>query len=147
MHAYLLIKHHYLLWKTKRSTQQGSNYSTYLQLLPHVAHSLLVYATELRGPKCGHAETTVNVQCLAGRGNSIIVSVSVCQSNRPGSSPAQSICFVKKILSASYRLVPASADDWFTKGDNACKRSLAICRKSRALCQQAPVFPYIPCMC
>ena len=44
---------------------------------------------------------------------------------------------------------PASAADWFITGsgtfyhvrDNACKRSLAICQKSRALC------PYMACIC
>ena len=47
------------------------------------------------------------------------------------------------ILLLWYLLVPTSADDWLKKKavhvllclcNNACKRSLAICRKGRALC-------------
>ena len=46
-----------------------------------------------------------------------MVSVSVCQVGRPGL-----IRLFKKggILSACYQPVPASTDDWFTKGHSMC---------------------------
>ena len=58
------------------------------------------------------------------------------------------------ILSLCYWLAPTSADDWLKKGrhvllclcNNACKRSLAICCMSRALCPvsrllSVPIWP------
>ena len=50
--------------------------------------------------------------------DSIMVSVSVCEAGRPGSSPGLSICISQKggILPECYQLVPISADDWFNKG-------------------------------
>ena len=61
-------------------------------------------------------KVTLN-QCT-GRGNSIQVSVSVCEVGCQGSSLAQSICISQKggDLPARYQLVPTSADDWFIKG-------------------------------
>ena len=49
----------------------------------------------------------------------------------------------------------AGAFDWFNNGcamcyhvcDNACKRSLAICHKRRALCAVSRLPSFIPCMC
>ena len=48
-----------------------------------------------------------------GRGNGIMVSVSVCQGGRPGLSLARSVCYRKVEF---YQYVPTNADDWFKKG-------------------------------
>ena len=58
------------------------------------------------------------LQCNLGRGNSVMVSVSVCEAGRPGSSTARSICIsqIGGDLQACYQLVPTSAEDWFNKG-------------------------------
>ena len=76
------------------------------------------------------------------RGNSTVVSVSVYQAGDPGSRPAWSAC-VRKV--EFYHCVTHSFPPVSTTGskkavhvllclcNNACKRSLAICRKRRAL--------------
>ena len=77
-----------------------------------------------------------------GRGNSIVVSISVCQAGHPGSSPARSVCFRKVgFYHCVINLFPPVPMTGSKKAihvlclcNNACKRSLAICRKSRALC-------------
>ena len=78
-----------------------------------------------------------------GRGNSTVVSVSLCQAGHPGSRPARSACFRKvEFYQAAIDLFPPMLTTGSTKAihvssclcDNACKRSLAICRKSRASC-------------
>ena len=70
-----------------------------------------------------------------------MVSISVCQVGLPGSSPAQSICFRKVELyqyaidfSPPVPTTPQAIRVLSCLCDNACKISLAICRKSRALC-------------
>ena len=80
---------------------------------------------------------------MQGQGNSVMVSVSVCQVGRLGSSPVWSACFRKVVY---YQWVMNLSPPVPTTGspkavhvllclcNNACKRSLAICRKSRALC-------------
>ena len=55
-------------------------------------------------------------QIFRGRGNSIMVSVSVCEAGRPGLSLAWSVSQKGGDLPACYQLVPTSADDWFNKG-------------------------------
>ena len=69
-----------------------------------------------------------------------MVSISVCLSGHPGSSPAQSVCFRKvEFYQGAIDLFPPVLMTGSTKAvhvlsclcDNACKRSLAICRKSR----------------
>ena len=61
---------------------------------------------------------TPNVLPYRGRGNSIMVIVSICEAGRPGSSPARSVCILQKDgdLLALYQLVHTSAEDWFNKG-------------------------------
>ena len=80
---------------------------------------------------------------LWGRGNNIMVSVSVCQARRPGLSPARSVCFRKvELYQHVINLFPLMLTTGSTKAvhvlsclrDNAHKRSLAICRKSKASC-------------
>ena len=78
-----------------------------------------------------------------GRGNSTVVSVSVYQAGDPGSRPPRSACHRKVRF---YHCVIDSLPPVLTTGskkvvhvllclcNNACKRSLAICRKNRALC-------------
>ena len=78
-----------------------------------------------------------------GRGNSTVVSVSVYQAGDPGSRPPRSTCHRKVEF---YHCVTDSLPPVLTAGskkavhvllglcNNACKRSLAICRKSRAPC-------------
>ena len=77
------------------------------------------------------------------RGNSTVVSVSVCQADRPGSSPARSACFRKvgfyQRVTDLFPPVPMTGS---TKAAhvlsclcvNACKTSLAICCNSRTSC-------------
>ena len=84
-----------------------------------------------------------------------MVSISVSQAVHPGSSPAQSVCYRKVEF---YQNVIDSSPPVLTTGslkavhvlsclcDNACKRSLAICRKSRASCPvsrllSVPILP------
>ena len=75
----------------------------------------------------------------SGRGNSTVVSVSVCQAGHPGLHPARSACF-RKVEFYQFAIELFCADGWFNVHvlsclcDNACKRSLAICCKSRASC-------------
>ena len=65
---------------------------------------------------------------FGGWGNSIMVSVSVCEVGRPGSSPARSVCISQKggDLPACYQLVPTSAEDWFNKGHAMCNHVYVI---------------------
>ena len=91
-----------------------------------------------------------------GWGNSIMVSVSVCAADHPSSSPARSVCFSQKggDLPDVINLFPPQLGTGSPKTahvlscicDNACKRSLAICRKSRASCPfsrllSVPIWP------
>ena len=80
---------------------------------------------------------------IGGQGNSTVDSVSVCQAGHPGSSPAWSACFRKvEFYQGAIDLFPPVPMTGSTKAvhaisclcDNACKRSLAICHKSRASC-------------
>ena len=78
-----------------------------------------------------------------GRGNSAVVSVSVYQAGGPGSLPARSACFRKvEFCHCVIDSLPPVLMTGSKKAvhvllclcNNACKRFLAICRKSRALC-------------
>ena len=80
---------------------------------------------------------------IVGRGNSTVVSVSVCEAGRPCLRSAQSACLRKlKFYQGAINLFPPVLTTSSTKAvhmlsclcDNACKRSLAICRTSRASC-------------
>ena len=71
----------------------------------------------------------------------VMVSVSVCQAGCPGLNPALSICFGKvefyqhvNDLSPQILMTvsPKAVHVLLCLRDNACKRSLAICWKSRA---------------
>ena len=90
-----------------------------------------------------------------GLGNSTVGSISVCHAVHPGLRPAQSACFRKVEL---YHCVVDSFPPVPTTGskkavyvslclcNDACKRSLAICRKSRASCPinrllSVPIWP------
>ena len=78
-----------------------------------------------------------------GWGNSIMVSVSVCQSGHPGSSPVGSVCF-KKVELYQHAIDLSHQCCWLVQQrlfhvllclcDDECKKSLAICRKCRASC-------------
>ena len=95
-----------------------------------------------------------------GRGNSTVVSVSVYQAGDPGSRPPQTACYRKVEL---YHCVIDSFPPVPTTGskkavhvllclcNNACKRSVAICHKSRALCPvsrllSVPIWPAAACV-
>ena len=93
-----------------------------------------------------------------GRGNGTVVSVSVCQAGGPGSLPAQYSACHRKV--EFYHCVIDSPPPVPTTGskqavhvsclcNDACKRSLAICRKSRASCSVSRLLsvPYLACMC
>ena len=97
-----------------------------------------------------------NHQCLAtlytlwGWGNSIMVNFFVCQAGRPGSSPAQSICFRKvEFFQSVINLSPPVSTTGSPKPihvlsclcDTACKRSLVICRKNWASCPVSRLLP------
>ena len=82
-------------------------------------------------------------QRMMGRGNSTVVSVSVYQAGSPGSLPARSACHRKvefyHCVIDSLPPVPMTGKKkavhvLLCLCNNACKRSLAICSKSRALC-------------
>ena len=71
-----------------------------------------------------------------------MVSVSVCQGGHPDSCPARSTCLRKvEFYQGAIDMSPPVLTTGSTKAvhvlsclcDNACKQSLAICRKSRAL--------------
>ena len=75
-------------------------------------------------------------------GNGIMISVSVCQEGHPGSSPARFVCFRKvEFHQCVFNLSPPVPTTGSPKAvhvlsclcDHTCKRSLAICCKSRAL--------------
>ena len=101
----------------------------------------------------------LNNKCLYnvdwGQGNSTVVSVSVCQAGRPGSRPARSACFKEvEFYQGAIDMFPPVLTTGSTKAvhvlsclcDNACKRSLAICHKRRALCPvsrflSVPIWP------
>ena len=90
-----------------------------------------------------------------GWGNTTVVSISVCQAGCTGSSLARSACFRKvEFKQGAIDLFPPMLTTGSTKAfhvlsclcDNACKRSLAICHKSRALCPisrllSVPIWP------
>ena len=72
-----------------------------------------------------------------------MVRVSVCQAGHPGSSPARSACFRKVgfyqnviILSPPVPMTSSAKAVYVLSClcDIACKRPLAVCPKSRALC-------------
>ena len=79
---------------------------------------------------------------LWGRGNSTAVSFSVYQAGDPGSRTPRSICVRKvEFYHCAIDLLPPvpttgskTAVHVLCLCNNACKRSLAICCKSRALC-------------
>ena len=73
--------------------------------------------------------------CHEGRGNSTVVSVSVCQTGRPGSRPARSFCFRKvEFYQCAIDLFPPVPMTSSKKAvhvssclcDDACKRPVAI---------------------
>ena len=90
-----------------------------------------------------------------GRGNSTVVSVSVYQAGDPGSRPPRSACHTKVRfyhgVIHSFPPVPTTGSKkavhvLLCLCNNACKRSLAICRKSRASCPvirllSVPIWP------
>ena len=92
---------------------------------------------------------------LWGRGNSIVVSVSVYQAGDPGSRPLRAACHTKvrfyHCVIDSFTPVPTTGSKkavhvLLCLCNNACKRSLAICRKSRASCPvsrllSVPIWP------
>ena len=87
--------------------------------------------------KVGYCSHNKTIQ-YSGRRNSKMVSVSVCQAGHPGSSLARSICFRKvEFYQHVIDLSPPVLTTGSTKAvhllsclcNNACKRSLAICRK------------------
>ena len=78
-----------------------------------------------------------------GRGNSTVVSISVYQAGDLGSRPPRSACHRKvELYHCVIDLLPPVPTTGSKKAvhvllclcNNACKRSLAIYRKSRALC-------------
>ena len=78
-----------------------------------------------------------------GWGNSIMVSIFICHVGHSGSKPVWSICFRKvKCYQNVINFSPPVPTTGSPKAvhvlsclyDNACKRSLAICHKSRASC-------------
>ena len=68
-------------------------------------------------------------------------NVLVCQADRPGSSPASSVCvrkmeFYQYVIDFSPPVATSSPKVLYVLSflcDNACKRSLAICRKNSVL--------------
>ena len=94
------------------------------------------------------------LQC-PGWGNSIMVSISVYQAGSPGLRLAQSACHRKvefyHCVIDSFPQVPTTGSNkaihvLFCLCNNACKRSLAICRESRTLCPvsrllSVPIYP------
>ena len=91
-----------------------------------------------------------------GRGNSTVSSVSVCHAVRPGSRPVRSAHFRKVVCCHCVidSLPPVPTTGSKRKAvhvslclcNDACKRSLAICHKSRALCPvsrllSVPIWP------
>ena len=108
-------------------------------------HNSLLNIHWIQCLQCEESICFIKVNSIDIWGDSILVSVSVCEADHSGSSPARSVCISQKSgdLPACYQLVHTSADDWFNKDspcvviyicDNACKRSLAIYHKSRASC-------------
>ena len=91
--------------------------------------------------------------------NSIMVSLSISQAGRPGSSLAQSVYFRKvEVCLNVINLSPPVPTTGSPKAvhvlsclcDNACKRSPSTCRKSRISCPVSrllSVFSYMVCMC
>ena len=80
---------------------------------------------------------------LQAQGNSTVPSVSVCQAGGPVLQPARSACFRNvrfyHCVIDSFPPVPMTASKkaihvLLCLCNNACKRSLAICCNSRALC-------------
>ena len=77
----------------------------------------------------------------SSEGIGTVDSVSVCQAGHPGLCPARPTCFIKvEFYQNAIDMFPPVLTTGSTKAvhvlsclcDNACKRSLAICRKSRA---------------
>ena len=97
---------------------------------------------------------TINVLSSSWRGNSTVGSVSVCHAVRPGSRPVRSVSerwnSITELLTRSHqcrRLVQKKAVHVsLCLCNDACKRSLAICCKSRASCPisrllSVPIWP------
>ena len=90
-----------------------------------------------------------------GRGNSIVVSISVYQAGHPDLHPTLSACFRKVgFYQDAIYLFPPVLTTGSTKTvhvfsclcDNTCKRSLTICHKIRASCPvsrllSVPIWP------
>ena len=88
-------------------------------------------------------------------GDSTVVSISVCQAGLPGSRPVRPACFRKvECYQRAIDLFQPVLTTGSTKAvhvlsclcDNACKRSLVICCKSRASCPvsrllSVPIWP------
>ena len=105
------------------------------------------------GNKMFHVECILLI-CV-GQGNSTVVSVFVYQAEDPGLRPARSACVRKvELYHCVTDLIPPMPTTSSRKAvhvllclcNNACKRSLAICRKSSALCPvsrllSVPIWP------
>ena len=85
----------------------------------------------------------INNCLIEFRGNSTMVSISVCQAGRPGSNSVQSACFRKEeffqnVMNLSPPVLttgsPKAVHVLSCLCDNACKISLAIWCKSRVSC-------------
>ena len=85
---------------------------------------------------------TKHSSIMEGRGDGTVVGASVCQADNPGSRPPRSayhrrVRFYHCVIH-SFPPVPTTgskkAVHVLCLCNNACKRSLAICRKSRASC-------------
>ena len=119
----------------------------------HISHKLLsnILFTKSMLTFCS-SKKTVN-QCLWNpfyicwpmlcRGSSTVLSISVCQGGHPVSRPARSACYRKvrfyHCVIESFPPVPTTGSKkavhvLLCLCNNACKRSLAICRNSRASC-------------
>ena len=118
---------------------------------------LMMSITVYNHPFSGHIPKrgfSCNYRIWSGKIAYIMVSVSVCQVGRPVSNPARSVYFRKvgfyqNVINLSpppTSGLPKAVHVLSCLCDNACKRSLTICRKSRALCPisrllSVPIWP------
>ena len=101
----------------------------------NISHLFQAYDALFVYCRSGSAAYPACFRHFAGQGNNTVVSVSVCQAGRPGSSPAWSTCFRKvEFHQGAIDLFPLVLTTGATETihvflclcDNACKRSLAI---------------------
>ena len=151
--------HHISLWDMHKSTHTTVNEHWLIQtlsdknILSHCAGQMVEMKMYLAGlsSEVSPCMTQYKETCAQpylyhwwrGQGNSIMVSISVCQAGHPGSRPVHSVLFRKvvrcqNVMNLSPPVLttgsPEAVHVLSCLCDNACKRSLAICRKSRALC-------------